>query len=790
MAGAILEGEKFPWSDKNLKQKTQWRLLTVGINADHYEARSVKIGDWTGTRLALQEFFTKVCKLVEVDLALGSLLYRDEEVCVFSFPGERPDYDKPNYQGAGLSIIDWGKWLTKEIDTYAQEANFETPPYCKISAQPSRSLAKMTEEICTARQKMAVPLHRPWNISGENSTTAKHVCPVCLVRPSAGNDKQSPCAICKKRRTHRLDTWLEAKETDSIWISEVADANDRVALVTMSLDIEGWMDGTRLDALRTQAISEWRKNNPVLSEFWQRDKNKRRNEDNAISLDCPFDSLQKEIRKRINDNKIEEKEKDLLLCNLQEGYRYENAWPSFFSKIVEDRAKAPQWDKLANDQRAAWLAHQFFCKLASPGRIYRFERQAEEFFTALLGKFREIKFREIAAADENRWRVRRLLLKAKSGFWEDRQVYNGRHEDEDAPISLVYRKESQDFLTICNLARLLNPEEGKEKLQGIRLKLTSDESTEPKELVVQSVHEADTLGVYHPVIPLDLSPVRFRVLLPLEAASHCVDRAIAAWQEQFARVWDRLPLRIGIVAFPRKTPFQAVIEAARNLEEDLSKKQEEIWKVQEGATREGMTALRLKAPTCQHEMLQNIPVTLPDDRDDVFYPYLHVEDQETRFPLDFQHPDKRVFRHAKDLQIGDGIQVHPSCVSTIFLENTTHRFEALEQWTHYLNEWPQMRKLWEKIEKAAPSQTALRGAWSEIIDKQEAWKGPDKDWLEGGKQAWLNFARVVLHERLEVQGAFLETLVEAAGNRLLEWSLDWHLSVLKKQVSEVQRDNE
>jgi len=79
-AGAILQGASFPWDNKNLKQQTQWRLLTVGIGADHYESRAVKIGDWIGARRALDEFFTEVRKLVEVNLAVGSLLYADGEV--------------------------------------------------------------------------------------------------------------------------------------------------------------------------------------------------------------------------------------------------------------------------------------------------------------------------------------------------------------------------------------------------------------------------------------------------------------------------------------------------------------------------------------------------------------------------------------------------------------------------------------------------------------------------------------------------------------------------------------
>ena len=142
VAGAVLEGSKFSWSGNGLKQGTRWRLLTVGVGVDHYEARAVKIGDWTGARLALDEFFTKVRRLVEVELAVGSLLYRDGGVCVFSFPGERL-----NHTGGDLHIADWQSWLTEEIDGYARETSLEMPPYCHISAAPSRSLVDRKRHV-------------------------------------------------------------------------------------------------------------------------------------------------------------------------------------------------------------------------------------------------------------------------------------------------------------------------------------------------------------------------------------------------------------------------------------------------------------------------------------------------------------------------------------------------------------------------------------------------------------------------------------------------------------------
>lgn len=768
VAGAVLEGNAFPWSGNGLKQETHWRLLTVGVGVDHYEARAVKIGDWTGARLALDDFFTKVRKLVEVDLAVGSLLYRDGGVCVFSFPGERL-----NHKGGDLRIADWQSWLTEEIDGYTRGADLEMPPYCRIS-DPSRSLVGMTAEIQKAREVTAVPLHRKWQIPGQDSQDSSDgpACPVCLVRrsPSGTTNRQRPCTPCQTRRTHRLDAWLKGEfGSNSIWLSEVADANDRIALVTMSLDIEPWLDGTRLDALRTQAIPEWRKFNPEL-----KDKTSSTPNLNPIAPSTCFDSLFQYIKGKLASFD----KNDLVLCNLQEGYWHEEKWQSFFSKIVEDRSNAPKWDTLDDNDRAAWLAHQLFCKLAAPGRIHRFWRQTEEFFRELLGEFRKL-----AAADPNCWRVRRLLLKPDqpSPTWKNRVPYNGRCDGN--PIDLLFDEERKGFVTLFNMSRFLAPEQDKSAIQNKEIVLKDDDNKNAGTLKVQSVENVSgALGVYHPVIPLELSPMRFRVLLPLEAASACVDRAAEAWRAQFARVWDRLPLRVGVVAFSRMMPFQAVIEAARNIESDLDGTNEpETWRVAGCETREGVTALRLESLDHPQELLQTVPITLPDGRDDVFYPYLAVEDKHPRFPRDFRYPNGQVFRHASDLQSGDGISVYPSLVATLFMDDATKRFQSPPR--RPLMEWLRMRELWQLVDRYAPSQTALRGAWSEVVERREAWQGADGTWLDGGEAAWLDLVRAVFHERLGVRGACLEALVEAAGDGLLDWSLEWHISVLKKQVS-------
>jgi hypothetical protein len=363
--------------------------------------------------------------------------------------------------------------------------------------------------------------------------------------------------------------------------------------------------------------------------------------------------------------------------------------------------------------------------------------------------------------------------------WQNREIYDGRLGD--APVSLLYRQNPLTFLTACNLVRLLRAEEAAETLAGKEVLLRGDDRIE-RMLRIQQVKDAGALGAYHPVIPLELSPLRFRVLVPLEAASACLDLAVGAWNEQFGRVWDRLPLRAGIIAFPRTLPFQAVIEATRNMEDAFNNAPCETWRVTARDERSGVVALSLTRPGGGTE-LRTIPVTLPDDRTDVFYPYLAVEDHNVRFSRDFQHPDSQVYRHALDLRPGDGIRLEPARVATVFLDSTGRRFEPIG--VHPLAEWTRMRDVWRLIERTAPSLTALHGVWADLVVRRESWQAADGGWMPGGQEAWRDLARAILADRLAVGGAALDALAEAADDGTLAWALDWHLSVLKKRVVEV-----
>ncbi|WP_210534606.1 hypothetical protein [Thermosulfurimonas marina] len=72
----------------------------------------------------------------------------------------------------------------------------------------------------------------------------------------------------------------------------------------------------------------------------------------------------------------------------------------------------------------------------------------------------------------------------------------------------------------------------------------------------------------------------------------------------------------------------------------------------------------------------------------------------------------------------------------------------------------------------------LRG---ELARLEEEWKSPSGE-LAASPDLWRDTLRAVLAHHLEVQGAALEALTEAAVRGILQWALDWHVTVLKESL--------
>ncbi|TFE67820.1 CRISPR-associated protein Csx11 [Methylacidiphilum caldifontis] len=795
IAGAILLKEYFNWNpDDHLKQNTQWRVLTVGFGTQHYEARSIKIGDWIGAKQNIDNFFEDIRRLIEVDFAIGSLVYKDDETLAFTFPEFQFKNDK-NRDLSNKTARLFCNEIEKKINAIAEGYKFETPPLCQYS-DPTRSFIPMIAELRNARRILTIPIHRQWKFSNpeagtttDNLKIVRHVCPVCLVRlnkPSLNDQtdnacKSRLCSVCDNRRKGRLSSWLQGKE-NTIWISEVADENDRVALLSFSLAIEPWIEGEYADSLRAQSISELLGSNLDKNMILKKINNKQL----PINSSIPYNLILYYVFQALEDSKNNNYKitsQDLeVLEKLHQAFKQEKDWKNIYNKIVEDRSNSPKWKDINNNfTRAKWIVHQLFRKLPSPGRIYRFWRTVETFFDDLFNQFCE---KCIELERKNKWRTHRLILYpdsiSQNQNWVDKEKYITRFFD--APFELLYIKEGQKFITVCNLARCLQAWQDKDEIKGKEFKLYSEEGQGTNQLKIINTDLHELLGKYKTIIVLDKSPVRFRVLVPLNCATKCIEVAIEKWKKEFSRVWDRMPIHIGVVGFPRLMPFQAVIETTRNLEASLTEsRSNERWCVRERYPNNGNITIGFEREDGAYDQI-TIPITLSDGRDDVFYPYVRVENTVILYERDFQHPDGQIFRHVKDLQIGDWIIVNPARIGTVFLDTTSRRFE--KPIMRYLSDFERMQEIWQLLCESAPSQTSLHDAWSELVRQKANWLDPAGNWFSGAEEQWKELARAVFSTKFQLSGKQLDDLVKGACNGIFEWAIEWHLFWLKETIGE------
>jgi CRISPR-associated Csx11 family protein len=763
-AGAVLTGTSFEWGNCS-KFNTCWRVLTVGIGAEHYEARAVRVGDWTGTRDAIAAFFDEVSEFIEVDLVIGACVYRDERTLSFTFPGQRFD-SKGSVDDALAEILRIN--IETEVDNLAKKHAFETPPLVRLSSS-TRSFISMSRELADARRVLEVPVHRPWSIASDGSK-GKHVCPVTLVRagePSnQGSDrKQDVSKSAYDRRTGRRAVW-ERNGGDTIWISEVADENDRVALLTFSLGLEGWLDGTHVDSLRAQCVVEWRANNPTLT---------------TIDASKPRDSFWAHVESFVKNPTLKNgKLSDAVLRNLSDGFAHEISLENFFHKVVEDRAGAPAWSSLDDATRAAWLTHQLFRKNASPGRVHRFWRTTRAFFAEALEEFRTL----ITGQGGSRTQRLSLTISSNTSGLRVGEVYAGQLPfAPNAPFEILRRQ--NDFVTVCNLARVFGPNWDTAQLKGTKFEARGDDGVRHQFTIDDVIPTDGVLASYRPLIVLEENPERFRVLVPLSSADACVEHVVAKWRHEMARVWDRLPLRIGIIGFPRKTPFQAVIEASRNIEDDLAAGSTEEWCVTSIATQAATTAqppktvLSFERPDKGREVVE-VPAQIADGRDDVYYSNLAVVDAE-REPHDFSAPrpdgSSVVYRRAADLKPNVKVWVEPSRYASVFIDSTARRFEPVE--VYPLSEWDRCREVWALVKKAAPSLTTALAVEHSLTDARRRWTDAD---IALDETAWGAWARAVLANEWNASEDQLIELEAAARDGLLKRVLSWHLHVLKQKI--------
>ena len=292
---------------------------------------------------------------------------------------------------------------------------------------------------------------------------------------------------------------------------------------------------------------------------------------------------------------------------------------------------------------------------------------------------------------------------------------------------------------------------------------------------------------YRPTLTLLASPDQFLALVPAADALEIADEIRKAYETEFGKVQNRLPLFLGLVFFPRKTPLLAVMDTARRmLDVPLG---EESWTVEccrPDGERYEHQYLRLSQGNFR--LVIKFPIKMGDKKTcDIWYPYMFVEyfaDGTTdNRQYRFQH-NGRWLVHVCDLKEDDVVKITPSRFTYLFLENTVQRFHFdLQRDVMLLNELPRLREMWDRLKQSGITITGLRNLQALLEAKGEAWGINSEEFRHLAETALKNAG---LFQRRDKDGNPLPDVItpEDVVSKRFGHCLELYLHILKDKVTQ------
>ncbi len=239
----------------------QWRIFGFCWNGTGFISRGKKVADILERNRIIESIRKKLKKEFEVKIPVGNTIYEDTNGIYFTFP----DLESDNLEEVACECAKKGMKIIR------CNSDGEIFPLFVVS-EPSRSLTILADVLRFASAKRNIPKLTPTlfflknSEEGENVEvrmgsnpgmplihTGQDICPVCQSR--AKSIDSETCGRCDKRRKGRLDKWLSNRE-HTIWMDEVADMNNNIALLTLKFDLDRWFDGTMVGTIYSQTF-EW-----------------------------------------------------------------------------------------------------------------------------------------------------------------------------------------------------------------------------------------------------------------------------------------------------------------------------------------------------------------------------------------------------------------------------------------------------------------------------------------------------------------------------------------------------
>jgi hypothetical protein len=368
---------------------------------------------------------------------------------------------------------------------------------------------------------------------------------------------------------------------------------------------------------------------------------------------------------------------------------------------------------------------------------------------------------------------------------------------------VVWDKPNERFLTAENLdyfarRQQVNPAELSGKLQGrtFNIREPSEYGRPGQALLQVKIRRVENLGSYYPTIPLLAEPSVCMILIPADKALALARAVKQEYEKQMGRVRDRLPIYLGLVFAPRRTPIRALLKAGQKMLEMSGS-----FDMSSGAGWEGWRLIKKeKLPNSVKLVFDNgitwqVPILAGDSKtNDEWYPRLYEGDSW----------GKKQSRHVNDLRVrkptipksrGWKTWVRPSRFDFEFLDTTARRFEIYYDENgrrprctrpFYLEDLDRLDELWKHMKKMKKAQR--HQVIHTIEATREAWYGQDPNGQSTTDEVFKQFVADTLagaewpkdHPWASIPQDWREKLIEAGVRGELADLAELHMEILKE----------
>ncbi len=241
-----------------------WKVFSVNFDILDLLAKGVKLGDVLGYWECIEKVFNKVKKIIEIEYPIGNEIYRDTSGIFFLVPDveleelkslilkELEDIEPElmpqvmikdfRYSGSDYRFVCGEKQKNIPGKVRKKRESIETFKKEELKNSLAISRRKALEEIAYPTSSARFS----YNKFDKYDWKSKEICPICRLRPK--DEKSDGCEHCLDRRKSRVEMWERDPES-TIWLDEVSDHNDRVALIVGCFILDKWLDGSFIKTL-------------------------------------------------------------------------------------------------------------------------------------------------------------------------------------------------------------------------------------------------------------------------------------------------------------------------------------------------------------------------------------------------------------------------------------------------------------------------------------------------------------------------------------------------------------